>query len=60
MECIGLLDNRYHICTFENRWTNNELDIVYFEEHFESYTRSTLKGEYRILVVNGHDFYITT
>jgi len=46
IERIGLLDSGYYICTFENRWTNNELGIAYFEEHFESYTRSTLKEEY--------------
>ena len=60
MERIGLSDSGYHICTSENGWTDNELGVAYFEEHFEPHTRSTLKGEYRILVVDSHDSHITT
>lgn len=60
MERIGLADSGYHISTSENGWTNNELGQAYFEDHFNRHTKETLKGEYRILIVDGHDSHLTT
>jgi DDE superfamily endonuclease len=60
MERIGLAGSRYHISKSENRWTNNELSQDYFEDHFNPHTKKTLKGEYRILIVDGHDSHLTT
>jgi hypothetical protein len=58
MERIGLADNGYHISMSENGWTDNELGQAYFEDHF-NYTKEIMKGQYRILIVDGHDCHLT-
>ena len=58
MERIGLADSGYHISTSQNGWTNNELGQAYSEDHFDP--KETLKGEYRIFIVDGHDSHLTT
>ena len=59
MECLE--EENYNICTSESGWTDNELGLAYLEKHFEPQTKGT-KGEqgYRILIVDGHESYITT
>lgn len=60
MKQIGLANSGYHICTSENGWTNNELGQAYLEDHFNRHTKAIAKGEYRILIVDGHDSHLTT
>jgi hypothetical protein len=60
MERIGLAESGYNICTSENGWTDNELGVEYLEKHFDRHTKGIKKGEYRILVLDGHDSHITT
>jgi hypothetical protein len=60
MERIGLADSGYHISTSENGWTDNELGQAYFEDHFNRHTKEITKGQYRILIVDGHDSHLTT
>ena len=60
MERIGLSDSGYHISTSANGWTDNELGQAYFEDHFNRHTKETSKGQYRILIVDGHDSHLTT
>ena len=40
--------------------TNNKLGQASFEDHFNLHTKEALKGEYRILIVDGHDSHLTT
>jgi hypothetical protein len=60
MERIGLADSGYHISTSENGWTDNELGQAYFEDHFNRHTKDITRGQYRILIVDGHDSHLTT
>jgi DDE superfamily endonuclease len=60
MERIGLAGSGYHISTSENGWTDNELGQAYFEDHFNRHTKEITKGQYRILIVDGHDSHLTT
>jgi hypothetical protein len=60
MERIGLADSGYHISTSENGWTDNELGQAFLEDHFDRHTKESLKSEYRILIVDGHDSHLTT
>jgi len=60
MERIGQSGSGYHICVSPNGWTDNELGVAWFKEHFDPHTRDIKKGEYRILILDGHDSHITT
>jgi hypothetical protein len=60
MKGLGLDGSGYHICTSENGWTDNELGLAYLEKHFEPQSSQHQKGEYRILIVDGHDSHLTT
>ena len=40
-------------------WTNNSLGFEWFQEIFEPWTKATQKGEYRMLLVDGHSSHIT-
>ena len=55
-----LAEQNYTISTSESGWTDNEFGLAYLKEHFEPQTRET-KGVqgYRILIVDGHESYIT-
>ncbi len=44
----------------ENGWTNNKLCIELIKECFEPATRSHLQGQHRLLIVDGHNFHIST
>ena len=37
----------------ENGWTDDEIGYTWIQ-HFEEYTRSRTKGQYRLLVIDGH------
>ena len=43
-----------------NLSTNNKLGQADFEDHFDLHTKETLKGEYRILIVDGYDSHLAT
>ena len=60
MRRIGLGESGYHIATSTNGWTDNELGIAYLQDHFDVHTRDGQKGEYRILIIDGHDSHITS
>ena len=47
------------LCTSENGWTDNELGLAYLEKHLDPRS-SQQQGEYRILIVDGHDSHLTT
>ncbi len=49
-----------HITTSPNRWTDNELGLWWIKRCFKKETAVTQKGEYRILLVDGHASHITT
>ncbi len=57
MEEIGV--KKWKICTSENGWTDNELGSRWLTDCFEPETRET-KGEYRMLLFDGHSSHITT
>ena len=45
----------------ENRWTNNELGLDWLKTVFEPNTGgSHFQGEYRLLLVDGHDSHVST
>ena len=44
----------------ENGWTDNKLCMEWMKECFEPYTRSQLRGEYRLLIVDGHASHVST
>ena len=37
-----------------NGWTNNQLGLAWLE-HFDTYTKSSTVGGYRLLIINGHE-----
>jgi hypothetical protein len=47
-----------YIYTSEKDWTDNKLYIKWFKEVFEPEISKSKKGEYRILLFNGHNSYI--
>lgn len=59
MERIGLGKSGYHIATSENGWSNNYLGMDWFRLHFNIHTKPS-KGEFRMLIVDGHDSHITS
>ncbi len=44
----------------ENGRTDNKLCIEWMEERFEPFTRSHLRGEYRLLIIDGHASHMST
>ena len=44
------------IKTTSNGWINNETGLEWIY-HFNQYTKSYIKGTYRMLVLNGHESY---
>ncbi len=44
----------------ENSWTDNKLCIECIRNCFEPETRSYFRGEYRILIVDGHSSHVST
>lgn len=43
----------------ENGWTNNELGLEWLRIHFDPLTRKRQKGEYRLIILDGHDSHIS-
>src|SRR5438046_9700953 len=56
-----LIDRNAKVCLSENGWTNNELGLKWFEEHFQPLTEKTsgVSG-WRILIYDGHASHVTT
>ena len=48
-----------HIATSENGWTDNWIGLQWLEHCFEKET-SNQKGEYRMLILDGHASHVTT
>ena len=54
-----------HITASENGWTNNglannEIGISWLERCFEPETRGRQQGDYRLLIVDGHQYHLTS
>lgn len=49
-----------HICISDRGWTNNELCLEWLKECFKLETRSRQRGEYRMLLFDGHACHITS
>ncbi len=43
----------------ENGWTDNKLCIEWLKDCFEPATRTELRGEYRLLIVDGHASHVS-
>ena len=54
----ALEDDNRHINMTENGWTNNAICLRWFEEIFIPQTKDT-KGDYRLLIVDGHGSHVT-
>ncbi len=48
------------ICISENGWTDNTIGFEWLQRGFNQETRAYQKGEYRMLLVDGHASHITT
>jgi hypothetical protein len=48
-----------YICASERGWTDDELCLKWFKEVFEPETREGKKGEWRILLFNGHGSHVS-
>lgn len=49
-----------HVSLSENKWADNKLCMEWLEECFEPFTRSHLRDEYRLLIVDGHASHAST
>jgi len=49
-----------HFTCSENGWTNNEIGLCYFQTCFDPETTLGQKGEWRILILDGHASHIST
>ncbi len=49
-----------HIALSENGWTDNELSLAWIQKCFDPETKIGQKGEYRMLLIDGHASHITT
>ena len=49
-----------HITTSENGWTNNEIGLSWLAKCFEPETQKRQKGEYRLLIIDGHQSHLTS
>lgn len=48
-----------HICASEKGWTDDELCVEWFQRVFEPETSKVKKGEYRMLLFDGHGSHVT-
>jgi hypothetical protein len=48
-----------HICTSQRGWTDDELCLKWLKRCFELETAKKQKGEYRMLLFDGHGSHIT-
>ena len=53
------LDSDDCILLHENCWTNNKFCMEWMEEYFKPSTRSNLLGQYYLLIIDGHAFYVS-
>ena len=56
----GLDDPHTKFAVSNNGWTDNELGVAWLEKMFEPRTKLRQKGEYRLLVLDGHDSHMST
>ena len=49
-----------HVCVSENGWTDNELGIEWLKRCFEPESAQDQKGEWRLLLWDGHTSHIST
>ncbi len=54
------LDSQYSkIATSPKGWTDNQLGLLWLREHFEVETAKRQAGEYRLLLLDGHESHCT-
>jgi DDE superfamily endonuclease/helix-turn-helix, Psq domain len=54
------LDTRYSkIATSSKGWTDNHLGLLWLKEHFDTETAKRQLGEYRLLILDGHESHCT-
>ena len=51
---------RGHIAISDNGWTDNEIGLAWVMKAFNPETEAVKKGEYCMLLVDGHSSHITT
>jgi hypothetical protein len=54
------LEKEGKICLSDKGWTDNYLGLQWFKQVFHPQTKKTLKGEYRLLIVDGHASHVTS
>ena len=55
-----LEDEDNHIATSENGWTDNELGYDWLVNCFEPASAKYQRGEYRLLIIDGHQSHVST
>ena len=57
---MDVLERGNQIAISDKGWTNNELALEWFRRVFHPSTQKRQKGEYRLLIFDGHASHITT
>ena len=56
----SLMEPGGQIVMSDTGWTNNELGLQWLCEHFDMHTKEQQKGEYRLLLLDGHVSHINS
>ena len=48
-----------NICISDNGWTDNELGLRWLKECFEPHTKQLMRGNFRMLIMDGHASHIS-
>lgn len=56
-QCVSTGNSRF--ATSEKGWTENGLGLNWLTEHFHPFTEKRRHGEYRMLIVDGHETHCT-
>ena len=57
---MDVLERPNQVALSDKGWTNNELAVEWFQRVFQPFTRQRQKGEYRLLILDGHDSHISS
>jgi len=53
------LPKSWGITTSENGWTTDKIGLEWLEKIFEKHTKDRTKGQYRLLILDGHGSHLT-